>query len=115
MTQIVNAGTPGLTYAKHVQAKINCPNCHKQMTLDANSVDIGNVIQCVDCGHNTYYPFQKPWNRRGKEILIYLVSIVVSFMVGLFTNFAYDAWKDKKASTTQTLPSNSAQPATPSK
>ena len=97
MTQIVNTGTPGLTYAKHIEAKITCPNCQKQMSMDADSVDFGNVIQCLDCGHNTYYPFQKPWNRRGKDLAYYVASLVASFIVGFFTNYAYDAWKDKRA------------------
>jgi hypothetical protein len=90
MTIILNQGTPSLTLQKQLRAKINCPNCQQLLDLDAHTVDVGHVIQCGACNKNTYYPFERPWYRRRRLILGYVLSLLTSFLLGLLVNYAYD-------------------------
>jgi len=63
------------------------------MELDPSDVDIGHIIRCTSCEKATYYPFERPWYKRKKLIWGYVASIGLSFLVGMITNYAYDAVK----------------------
>lgn len=67
------------------------------MNLDANDVDIGHIIQCAKCKKNTYYPFEKPWYKKSKLVLGYVLSLTVSFLLGIGSNFAYQKLTETKA------------------
>ncbi len=83
MTDIVNRGAPHLTLKKQIHARVPCPNCDATLDLDADEVDIGHIIKCVECDKKTYYPFERPWYRRGKLFIGYLLSLVVAFALGI--------------------------------
>jgi len=89
MTTIVNRGQPALRIKRELKAIVNCPNCNDPMNLDANDVDIGHIIQCAKCTKNTYYPFEKPWYRKSKLVVGYVLSLLVSFLLGIGSNFAF--------------------------
>lgn len=93
MTEIVNRGTPNLAIKRQVRVELSCPNCDHTLDLDGDEVDIGHTVKCDSCGKKTYYPFERPWYRRGKLIAGYIGSIVVAFLLGLATNYAYDQLK----------------------
>jgi len=93
MTDIVNRGAPSLTIKKQVRARGSCPNCDIILDVDAEEVDIGHIIKCEGCGNNTYYPFERPWYRRGKLIAGYFVSLIVAFILGIASNYVYDRLK----------------------
>jgi uncharacterized paraquat-inducible protein A len=101
MTEIVNRGTPNLAIKKQVRVRVSCPNCDATLDLDADEVDIGHIVKCDGCGKNTYYPFERPWYRRGKLILGYIASLLVAFLLGLFTNYVYDHIKSDKPKATE--------------
>jgi hypothetical protein len=90
VTTIVNRGAPNLTLKRPLQAHVTCPNCNEMMEIDANDVDIGNIVKCEQCNTNTYYPFEKPWYRRGKLLVGFALSIALSFVLGLTVNYTYD-------------------------
>ena len=89
-SNIINQGEPNLTIKRELKAEINCPNCDELITLDAEKVDKGNIIRCSHCEKNTYYPFDRPWYQRRKLIIGYIISLVVTFLVGLAINGVYD-------------------------
>jgi uncharacterized paraquat-inducible protein A len=93
MTEIVNRGTPNLAVKRQVRVNLPCPNCDHTLDLDGNEVDIGHTVKCDLCGTKTYYPFERPWYRRTKLIFGYIVSLIVAFLLGLATNYAYDHLK----------------------
>lgn len=97
MTTVVNRGQPALRIKKEVTAIVNCPNCNDPMNLDANDVDIGHIIQCAKCSKNTYYPFEKPWYRKTKLVAGYVLSLIVSFLLGIGSNFAYQKLTENKS------------------
>ena len=109
MTEIVNRGAPNLTVKKMLRAEIACPNCTCLMGLDADDVDLGHVVKCSSCDKNTYYPFERPWYRRRKLIAGYVLSILISFALGLLGNFVYDSAFRRDASAEAGTP----QEATP--
>lgn len=84
MAQIVNRGKPGYSLKKRQTVEVNCPNCDHIMSLDPEEVDIGHIVKCEGCDTKTYYPFEKPWYRKTRVILIWVVSVVISFMIGKF-------------------------------
>ena len=86
-SQIVNFGAPKLTIKKEVKAEITCPNCNEKITVDAGDVDIGHIIACSSCSHKTYYPFEKPIYKKGKLIVGYILSMIVTFILGLFVDY----------------------------
>jgi ribosomal protein L37AE/L43A len=87
MSEIVNKGLPSLEIKKQIKVEISCPNCDNTIVLNANDVDIGHIIKCSKCNSKTYYPFEKPWYRKRKLIALYIISIVISFMIGLASNY----------------------------
>ncbi len=99
MTEIVNRGTPNLSVKREVRVRVSCPNCDGTLDLNADEVDIGHVVKCDNCQQKTYYPFERPWYRRGKLIAGYVLSLMVAFLLGLLTNYAYDELKNRPAST----------------
>ena len=96
MTTVVNRGQPALQIKREVKAIVNCPNCNDPMNLDANDVDLGHIIQCAKCRQNTYYPFEKPWYQKTKLVAGYIVSLLVSFVLGIGSNFAYQKITESK-------------------
>ena len=99
MTTIVNRGQPALQIKREVKAIVPCPNCNAPMSLDANDVDIGHIIECAKCGKNTYYPFEKLWYQKTRLVVGYLLSIFVSFLLGIGSNFAYQKLTESKSTT----------------
>jgi hypothetical protein len=95
MTDIVNRGAPNLTIKKQIRARVSCPNCDAMLDLDAEEVDIGHIIKCDSCEKNTYYPFERPWYRRRKLIVGYVLSLIVAFILGLAVNYVYDLLKSR--------------------
>jgi ribosomal protein L37E len=100
MTEIVNRGTPNLAIKRQVRVHLSCPNCDHTLDLDGNEVDIGHTVKCDSCGKKTYYPFERPWYRRGRLIVGYIASLCVAFLLGLATNYAYDQLKAAEKTTT---------------
>ena len=96
MTSIVNRGKPAIQVKRELTASVNCPNCQAIMGLDATDVDIGNIIQCSKCKKKTYYPFEKPWYRKAKNITFYIFSVVVSYFIGIASSVSYDVYKEPK-------------------
>ena len=99
MTPVVNRGQPALQLKRGITATLNCPNCNDPMNLDANDVDKGHIIKCVTCSRNTYYPFEKPWYQKTKLVAGYSLSIFVSFVLGIGSNFAYQWLTESKFTT----------------
>ena len=96
---IVNDGSPKLTIWKEVKAEITCPNCSEKITVNANDVDIGHIIECSACSKKTYYPFEKPLYKKGKLIVGYISSLLVTFILGLSTNYiSGEIFGDKESS-----------------
>lgn len=93
-SSVVNPSKPVLTVRKHLTVSVSCPGCNESMSFDAQDVDIGNIVKCSACLNKTYYPFDKPWYRNTKLIFGYFISIVVSFVIGLGTNYIYDKYKN---------------------
>ncbi len=89
MSEIVNRGAPDLTLKRHITAEVTCPNCTNLMKLNADIIDLGHIISCDSCQKNTYYPFEKPWFRRRRLIVGYIVSICVAFIIGIASNYAF--------------------------
>ena len=96
MDVIIDSSRPALKISKIIKAEINCPNCDAKMSFDGNEVDIGNIVLCKECKTKTYYPFEKPWYRHGKLIIGYILSLIVTFLLGLGTNYIYDVIKNIK-------------------
>lgn len=102
MTTIVNRGQPALQIKREVKAIVNCPNCSDPMNLDANDVDIGHIIKCSKCSQNTYYPFEKPWYRKSKLVMGYIASLIISFALGIGSNFAFQKLTEAAKPATET-------------
>lgn len=106
MTSIVNQGKPVLKVQRSLTAIISCPNCNELMAMDSDNVDIGNIVKCSYCKKKTYYPFDKPWYRKTKLILSYLVSVIVAFSIGFATNIAFDKYKELDQKSIKATPGN---------
>ncbi len=85
--RILNLGYPTLTYRKQIRVSVSCPNCQEQMHFDPGDVDLGNIVSCEKCKTKTYYPFEKPWYKKTKLVICYILSLIVTFLLGLLTNF----------------------------
>ena len=66
------------------------------MNLDADDVDLGHIIQCAECQKNTYYPFEKPWYQKTKLVVGYILSLIISFVLGIGSNFAFQKLTETK-------------------
>jgi uncharacterized paraquat-inducible protein A len=106
MTSIVNQGKPVLKVQKRLTATISCPNCNDLMTMDSNDIDIGNTIKCSNCKNKTYYPFNKPWHRKTKLIVTYLLSVIIALVIGNTTNIAFDKYKELDQPNIKVTPGN---------
>ena len=80
---------PALT-VKPKQARLDCPNCDNVLEVELNSVDIGNIVKCGKCGKSTYYPFNKPWYRMWRAILLWLSTLFAGIIIGYFGNRLLD-------------------------
>ncbi len=87
MSDILATNQPNFSYKKELKVEINCPNCNEVMKFDAQKVDIGNIVKCDYCNNKSYYPFSKPWYKKSISILLFIISLVIAFGIGLLVNF----------------------------
>ena len=48
------------------------------MIFDPEKVDIGNIVKCDKCQKLTYYPFDKPWYKKRRLLMGYIISIIIN-------------------------------------
>lgn len=91
MSHIVIRTAPKFKLRKEVKVDLPCPTCNQKITVDADDVDKGNIVQCSNCDGKTYYPFDRPWYRNTKIVIGFILSLIVAIVVGVLGDLIFGA------------------------